>query len=138
MGRGVSRETEDPSDPSLACSIIQTKSKFSQIQPNPAKPSQRISKKNTWISLDSLVRNEPFQSVMLTPWGKKDSFASPSFAVNLRAGCCGALPGELTWPFRMSFPAFHVRLAARPRRAAIEWKCEQRSMDLEKQKDNCA
>jgi hypothetical protein len=122
----------------LACSIIQTKSKFSQIQPNPAKPSQRISKKNTWISLDSLVRNEPFQSVMLTPWGKKDSFASPSFAVNLRAGCCGALPGELTWPFRMSFPAFHVRLAARPRRAAIEWKCEQHSMDLEKQKDNCA
>jgi hypothetical protein len=32
-----------------------------QIFPNPAKPSQRKSKKKAWFSLDFLRRNEPFQ-----------------------------------------------------------------------------
>ena len=57
-GEGVSRETEDPSDPSLACSIIQAKSKFSQIQPNPAKPEPKNIKEKQlgfpWILLSEL------------------------------------------------------------------------------------
>ena len=47
---------------------FQAFSKFSQIQPSRAKFSLRISKENAWISLDSLVRFEPFQWVGLTPW----------------------------------------------------------------------
>jgi hypothetical protein len=49
----------------------QAGSKFSQIQQSPAKAEQRKSKKKAWISFDFLVRIEPFQWVMLTPWGKK-------------------------------------------------------------------
>jgi hypothetical protein len=46
--------------------------------PNLAKPgqaspsaSQIFPRENPWISLDSLVRIEPFQRVTLTPQGKK-------------------------------------------------------------------
>jgi hypothetical protein len=46
----------------------QGNSKSSRIQQSRAKPGQRKSKKKAWISLDSLVRNEPFQWVTLTPW----------------------------------------------------------------------
>jgi hypothetical protein len=46
---------------------FQAMAKFSQIQQNPAKRGQRQSKKKACISLDSLVRNEPFQWVALTP-----------------------------------------------------------------------
>ena len=45
----------------------QAGSKFSQIQQNPAKPEQRKSKENAWISLDSLVRIEPFQKTCADP-----------------------------------------------------------------------
>ena len=47
---------------------IQVKTKYSQIQQNPAKPEQRKSKEKAWISLDCLVRIERFQGVALTPW----------------------------------------------------------------------
>jgi hypothetical protein len=63
---------------------FQARSKFSQIQPSPARASQRESKKKAWISLDSLVRIKPFQWVIATPEGKK--FFIRSFpAVGLRA-----------------------------------------------------
>jgi hypothetical protein len=55
---------------------IQAESKFIQIQQSLAKAQPRQSKEKVWISLDSLVRNEPFQWVIVTPWAKK-SF-SPS------------------------------------------------------------
>jgi hypothetical protein len=48
-----------------------------QIEPNPAKPSQGRAKKIKEKSFDFLVRIEPFQRVMLTPWAK-NSFASSS------------------------------------------------------------
>jgi hypothetical protein len=38
-----------------------------QKSPNPAKPGQRKSKKNPWISFDFLCRIEPFQWVTPTP-----------------------------------------------------------------------
>jgi hypothetical protein len=45
-----------------------------QIFPNQAKPAQALqsnfSKKKAWIPLDFLVRNEPFQAVIVTPWLK--------------------------------------------------------------------
>src|SRR5271155_5220571 len=44
--------------------------KLFKIQPSPATPSQRISKKKAWFSLDSLVRIEPFQRVIVTPRAK--------------------------------------------------------------------
>jgi hypothetical protein len=50
---------------------IQAESKLSQIRQSPAKPGQRKSKKRAWISFDFLGGIEPFQSVMLTPPGKK-------------------------------------------------------------------
>jgi hypothetical protein len=50
---------------------FQADSKLNQIQQNPATPGQRESKEKAWISLDSLVRIEPFQGVALTPQGKK-------------------------------------------------------------------
>src|SRR5271163_1144263 len=57
---------------------------YSKSTPNSSKSSQarprlgqRESKKKAWISLDSLVRNEPFQGVALTPWGKKSFVAPP-------------------------------------------------------------
>jgi hypothetical protein len=43
--------------------------KSSQIQPNPAKPGQNLSKEKALISFDSLVHFEPFQGVALTPQG---------------------------------------------------------------------
>jgi hypothetical protein len=58
-------------------SLFQANSKFSQIQQNLAKPEQNPSKKKAWISLDSLVRIEPFQWVAPTPRAKK--FFSRSF-----------------------------------------------------------
>jgi hypothetical protein len=49
----------------------QDKSKFSQIQQSQHKIQPNFSKERAWISLDSLVRNEPFQWVIATPWAKK-------------------------------------------------------------------
>jgi hypothetical protein len=40
---------------------IQAGSKFSQIQQNPAKAEQSLSKEKAWILLDSLGGIEPFQ-----------------------------------------------------------------------------
>jgi hypothetical protein len=54
---------------------FQARSKFSQIQPSQARASQRESKKKAWISLDSLVRIEPFQWVIATPHGKNSLLA---------------------------------------------------------------
>jgi hypothetical protein len=65
---------------------IQAESKLSQIRQSPAKPGQRKSKKRAWISFDFLVRIEPFQRVMLTPWAKK------SFCLGLAAKMLPALP----------------------------------------------
>jgi hypothetical protein len=67
--------------------FVQAKSKFSQIQQSPAKPSQRKSKKKAWISLDFLGGIEPFQWFMLTPRAKKSFPASFSAMplVDLRA-----------------------------------------------------
>jgi hypothetical protein len=47
--------------------IFQADSKSSQIQQNPAKPGQNLSKEKALISFDSLVHFEPFQGVALTP-----------------------------------------------------------------------
>jgi hypothetical protein len=59
---------------------------------------------------------------MLTPGAKK--FLLPLLPSPLTSRrLLRRLAWEMTWPFRMRFSAFHVRLAARPRRAAIEWKC---------------
>jgi hypothetical protein len=58
-------------------SVIQINPKFRKIQQSPAKSGPRQSKKKAWISLDSLGGNEPFQRVVVTPWGKK-SFLAPS------------------------------------------------------------
>jgi hypothetical protein len=63
----------------LAGAAPKAKTKSSQIQQNPAKPAQRKSKKKAWISLDFLVRIEPFQSVAATPCGKK-FFSRPFLA----------------------------------------------------------
>jgi hypothetical protein len=54
---------------------FQAKSKSIQIYPNPAKLAQRKSKKKPWISLDSLVRIEPFQWVEPTPRAEFSSHA---------------------------------------------------------------
>jgi hypothetical protein len=48
---------------------------LSQIQQNPAKPSQRKSKEKAWISLDFLGGNEPFQGLALTPQALFSFFA---------------------------------------------------------------
>jgi hypothetical protein len=48
--------------------LFQANSKFSQIEQSPANAEQNPSKKKAWISLDSLVRIEPFQTLALTPW----------------------------------------------------------------------
>jgi hypothetical protein len=50
--------------------FVQINPKFFKIQPSPATPSQRKSKKKAWISLDSLGGNEPFQRVIVTPRAK--------------------------------------------------------------------
>jgi hypothetical protein len=47
--------------------IFQADSKSSQIQQNPAKLGQNLSKEKALISFDSLVHFEPFQGVALTP-----------------------------------------------------------------------
>jgi hypothetical protein len=69
---------------------FQAMAKFSQIQQNPAKRGQRQSKKKACICLDSLVRNEPFQWVALTP--------GPFF---------------LSWPLRDCDPATFVGVIER-------------------------
>jgi hypothetical protein len=98
---------------------IQAESKFSQIRQSPAKAEQRKSKKKALISFDFLVRIEPFQRVMLTPWAKKI--------------------------FCLSFPTHtHTRgrpLFLRPRRRApwpLMGKHEHHNMYMEKRKENCA
>jgi hypothetical protein len=48
--------------------IIQTESKSSQAEPSQPQLQPNFSKEKALISLDSLVRNEPFQRVALTPW----------------------------------------------------------------------
>jgi hypothetical protein len=49
---------------------FQAKSKFFQIRPSQPKLQPNFSKKKAWIPLDFLVRNEPFQAVIVTPWLK--------------------------------------------------------------------
>jgi hypothetical protein len=65
---------------------FQANSKFGQIQQNPAKPSQRKSKKKALIPFDFLVRIETFQSVALTPRAKKIFCLSPFSARALLPG----------------------------------------------------
>jgi hypothetical protein len=48
--------------------LSQARSKSNQIQPNRAKPAQRVPKKTARFSLDFLVRIEPFQGLARTPW----------------------------------------------------------------------
>jgi hypothetical protein len=55
--------TRGPANPAL-----QIDRKFCQAGPSQPKRPPNFSKKKAWISLDSLVRNEPFQWVTLTPW----------------------------------------------------------------------
>jgi hypothetical protein len=59
---------------------VQAKSKFSQIEQSRPTFQPNFSKNKAWISLDSLVRNEPFQGVIATPPAKKSLFA-PSLPV---------------------------------------------------------
>jgi hypothetical protein len=56
----------------LLFQLFQTGPKFSQIEQSLAKAQQRQSKKKALISLDSLVQNEPFQWVIVTPGAKKN------------------------------------------------------------------
>jgi hypothetical protein len=49
----------------------QENSKSSQIQQSQHKSEPNFSKKKALISLDLLVRFEPFQGVVVTPWAKK-------------------------------------------------------------------
>jgi hypothetical protein len=51
-------------------SFVQARAKSSQIQQNSANAGQRKSKEKGWISLNPLVRIEPFQRVALTSKGK--------------------------------------------------------------------
>jgi hypothetical protein len=55
--------------PPRRCAQFQAKSKMRQIGQNPAKPGQRKSKEKSWIPLDSLGRNAPFQGLAPTPQG---------------------------------------------------------------------
>jgi len=50
-----------------AAAVAQAKSKFSQAGPNSPKPSKDNQRKKPWISLDFLVRIEPFQRLAPTP-----------------------------------------------------------------------
>jgi hypothetical protein len=66
---------------------IQAKSKFSQIWPSRPKLKPNFSKEKAWISLDFLVRNEPFQAVIVTPRAKKSFFAPlPAIGLPTMAG----------------------------------------------------
>jgi hypothetical protein len=81
--------------------FFQARPKFSQIQPSPAKSGQRQSKEKAWISLDSLVRIEPFQGVALTPQAK-NSFPAPYLAVGVRARAPSSGDGARYHDFRVS------------------------------------
>jgi hypothetical protein len=85
---------------------IQAESKLSQIRQSPAKAEQRKSKKKALISFDFLVRIEPFQRVMLTPWAK-EFFYVFLLSVALGAGRSGRASS-----------VNHARLASKPRLAA--------------------
>jgi hypothetical protein len=50
---------------------IQTEAKFIKAQPSLAKPGPNFAKEKAWISFDFLVRNEPFQPLIVTPWAQK-------------------------------------------------------------------
>lgn len=65
-GRGSGRSGFKPRW--LGTKPFQANSKFSQIEQNLAKPEQNGTKKEAWISLDSLLRIEPFQGLAPTPW----------------------------------------------------------------------
>jgi hypothetical protein len=95
---------------------IQAESKLSQVRQSPAKAEQRKSKKKALISFDFLVRIEPSQRVMLTPWGKRILLLS--FPTHTRGR-----------------PLF---MPASPRAAAVDSKHEHHSMYMEKRKENCA
>jgi hypothetical protein len=85
-GRGLTRARHSQFYSDLLCitsNIFQAKSKFSQIQQNPAKPEQNQAKKRAWISLDFLRGIEPFQQVMPTPGAKKVLFVSLSSSLDL-------------------------------------------------------
>jgi hypothetical protein len=119
---GVSRETENRLRGSETQTIPDGNAYCNpsriQIEPSPAKPSQGRAKKKkkAWISLDFLVRIEPFQRVMLTPWGKRILLLS--FPTHTRGR-----------------PLF---MPASPRAAAVDSKHEHHSMYMEKRKENCA
>jgi hypothetical protein len=59
---------------------IQAEAKYIKAQPSRAKPEPNFSKERALISLEFLVRNEPFQPLIVTPWAKK--FFVPAFAIN--------------------------------------------------------
>jgi hypothetical protein len=74
--------------------LFQISPKFFKIQPSRPKARQRESKKKTWISLDSLGGNEPFQRVALTPRAKNLSWLHsprnwPSHEPRFRFGASG-------------------------------------------------
>jgi hypothetical protein len=108
---------------------IQAESKLSQIRQSPAKPGQRKSKKRAWISFDFLVRIEPFQRVMLTPWAKK-FFCLRLAAKNVTRLAIGAQPPL----FRMSRPATHDRRASRPAPRGLSWNSIAPNLEIRNQK----
>jgi hypothetical protein len=79
--------------------FFQANSKFSQIQQNLAKPGQNQSKKKAWISLDSLVRIEPFQGVTPTPGAKKIFLPFLALQAALRQGALERRPGPMYHDF---------------------------------------
>ena len=76
---------ESPHASSRRCrpDFRQAKTKSGQTEQNPAKPEQRKSKKEGWISLVSLVHFEPFQRVTATPRAE-NLFGSPPAAAPAR------------------------------------------------------
>jgi hypothetical protein len=69
---------------SSLCDEDQANSKFIKAEPSQSKLQPNFSKENALISLDSLVRNEPFQSVVVTPRAK-NPFSAPFLAEDRHA-----------------------------------------------------
>jgi hypothetical protein len=53
-----------------AVDYFQANSKFFKAEPSRTKLPPNFSNEKAWILLEFLVRNEPFQWVMATPWAK--------------------------------------------------------------------
>jgi hypothetical protein len=116
----------------IAAKSIKAGPRLNQIQPN-------FSKKKAWNSLDSLVRNQPFQSVVATPWAKKFfSFPFPHIKHSVEAHLLALVyhpsdfsmdsvfpkeKSEIGWGAgahpRFQIPRFPAALL-RPRSAAVE------------------